>query len=243
MFSMKRNQIIVMALVVMIAVAGYLNVMDSKKTAAVDKEVVSYQELPDGTLIADDQLLEVNAPSVDEEIGIAMAEGEAAAEPLEAVDAAEADKALELGEDMANTEEEADEPGQAIFVNSSATAPFEKEFFVSAKLEREQTRAKEKDILTEMIGNENLGKDDISQCASALLDIQKRIEKETAAEAMIEAKGFKESYVRIDDDTVDVVVSKEALTEAEIAQIEDIVTRKTGFAADKVKISTLKPAS
>ena len=57
---------------------------------------------------------------------------------------------------------------------------------------------------------------------------------------MIEAKGFNEVYVRIDDDTVDVVVNKESLSEAEIAQIEDIVKRKTGVSADKIRISPIK---
>ena len=57
---------------------------------------------------------------------------------------------------------------------------------------------------------------------------------------MIESKGFKEAYVRIDDETVDVVVDKEELTDAEVAQIEDIVKRKTGFEADKIRISPLK---
>ena len=46
--------------------------------------------------------------------------------------------------------------------------------------------------------------------------------------------------VRIDDETVDVVVDKEELTDAEVAQIEDIVKRKTGFEADKIRISPLK---
>ena len=57
---------------------------------------------------------------------------------------------------------------------------------------------------------------------------------------MIEAKGFNEVYVRIDDDTVDVVVDKAELTDAEIAQIEDIVKRKTGVSADKIRITPLK---
>jgi stage III sporulation protein AH len=73
-----------------------------------------------------------------------------------------------------------------------------------------------------------------------MLAIQQRIEKETAAEAMLEAKGFKEAYVRIDDDTVDVVVDKAELTNAEVAQIEDIIKRKTGVSTDKIRISPLK---
>ena len=57
---------------------------------------------------------------------------------------------------------------------------------------------------------------------------------------MIESKGFSEAYVRIDDDTVDVVVNKSELSDAELAQIMDIVTRKTGMKESQVRISPLK---
>lgn len=91
-----------------------------------------------------------------------------------------------------------------------------------------------------MINNKNLNDSKRSECADQKIEIQKRIEKETAAESMIESKGFSEVYVRIDDETVDVVVNKEALSQAEIAQIEDIVKRKTGMSASKIRISTMK---
>ena len=94
-----------------------------------------------------------------------------------------------------------------------------------------------------MINNDNIDSEQKAACATSMLDIQKRIEKETAAEAMIKSKGFSQAYVRIDDATVDVVVDKQTLTDAEIAQIEDIVKRKTGFEADKIRINPLKPVS
>ncbi len=98
-------------------------------------------------------------------------------------------------------------------------------------------------MLTEMMNNESVDEQQKAACADNMLELQKRIEKETAAEAMIESKGFKEAYVRIDDETVDVVVDKEELTDAEVAQIEDIVKRKTGFEADKIRISPLKKSN
>ena len=91
-----------------------------------------------------------------------------------------------------------------------------------------------------MLNNEKLDTEKKNEVTTAMLQIQQRIEKETAAESMIEAKGFKEVYVRIDDDTVDVVVDKAELTDAEVAQIEDIVKRKTGVSADKIRITPLK---
>ncbi len=136
----------------------------------------------------------------------------------------------------ASNEGTEDEAGKAVFVNNSNDTSY----FVQAKLEREQARAKQKDILTEMINNNNIEQDKKATAADEMLKIQERIEKETAAEAMIEAKGFKEVYVRIDDETVDVVVNKTELSEAEIAQIEDIIKRKTGATVDKIRISPIK---
>jgi stage III sporulation protein AH len=91
-----------------------------------------------------------------------------------------------------------------------------------------------------MINSSTLERDKRNEFADAMLDIQKRIEKESAAETMIESKGFGNAFVRIDENTVDVVVSKQTLTDQEIAQIMDIVKRKTGVSADKIRISTLR---
>jgi len=248
MFMVKRNQIIITALVVMIAVAGYLNYIDSNPTTP--SEVVINDEGDLNSFVSDNY--------VDDEIKIASDEEQDNNSNLEAAqvqenaqadaDSNNANAATDLnnanaatdsksGETAADSKKPAtDEAGTAVFVNTSNDSSY----FIQAKLDREQSRSKQKDILTEMINNSNIDKDKKSECANAMLEIQQRIEKETAAEAMIESKGFKEVYVRIDDETVDVVVDKESLTDAEIAQIEDIVKRKTGVTADKIRINPIK---
>ena len=128
--------------------------------------------------------------------------------------------------------------GAAVFV--SANTSDSASYFAEAKLDREQSRAKQKDILNEMLDNKNISQEQKEKCTESMMELQQRIEKETAAEAMIESKGFKEAYVRMDDDTVDVVVDKDTLTDAEVAQIEDIVKRKTGMDASKIRINTLQ---
>lgn len=126
--------------------------------------------------------------------------------------------------------------GDAAFVSSNSNGSF----FIQAKLEREQARAKQKDVLVEVINNDNIKDEEKKEASDKILQIQDKIEKETSAEAMIEAKGFKEVYVRIDEETVDVIVSKENLSETELAQIEDIVKRKTGYDANQIRISAYK---
>jgi stage III sporulation protein AH len=211
--KMKRNQIIITALVVMVAVAGYLNYADSakNKTAAAQMALDDSGNLL-GPLGLDDDTIWADTPN-----DPTAMQGDA------------------LVATSANGESSDNNMGEAVFVSTQ-----ENPFFMQAKLEREQARAKQKEILMGMINDDKLDEDKRSASADAMLEIQKRIEKETATEAMIEAKGFKEVYVRIDDNTVDVVVNKDALSDAEIAQIEDIVKRKTGMTPEQIRISAMK---
>ena len=207
MFALKRNQIIITALVVMVGAAGYLNHVGNNTE-------------PTEVVLTDDGDITGLVPDYD----------------LYGEEVVHNEENVNEESVTASTENTDDEAGKAVFVNNSSDTSY----FVQAKLEREQARAKQKDILTEMINNSNIDQDKKANAADEMLKIQERIEKETAAEAMIEAKGFDEVYVRIDDDTVDVVVNKSELSESEIAQIEDIVKRKTGVTVDKIRISPIK---
>ena len=56
---------------------------------------------------------------------------------------------------------------------------------------------------------------------------------------MLEAKGFENVIVNLTGETADVVVPDADLEDAKRAQIEDIVKRKTGIAAENVIITPL----
>jgi stage III sporulation protein AH len=200
MFVIKRNQVVVTALAVMIAAAGYLNFQESRGSAG---EQTALQLTEEGDVTA---LVDYAALPDDMET-----------DPI-------------TGETAGD--------GAAVFV--SANTADSASYFAEAKLDREQSRAKQKDILNDMLENRNISQEQKDKCTESMMELQQRIEKETAAEAMIESKGFREAYVRMDDDTVDVVVDKDKLTDAEVAQIEDIVKRKTGMETSKIRISTLQ---
>ena len=211
MFKVKRNQVVVTALAVMIAAAGYLNFQESKLSEGTQ---TALQLTEEGDMTA---LLDADYSALPDDL-----------EAEEALDPITAEVSTTTGD------------GAAVYASAGSTTDDLAGYFAESKLEREQSRAKQKDLLTEMLDNQNITAAQKEKCSESMLQIQERIEKETAAESMIESKGFSHAYVRIDDDTVDVVVSKENLTEAEVAQIEDIVTRKTGYQADQIRISTWK---
>ena len=212
MFAVKKNQVIITALVAMIAAAGYLNYIDSAPQKANE---VMLTDNSDIALVGDSN----NVAVTDDNPEIAVAESTTLGNTSSG-------KSEEKTTNDNKAEADSD-AGAAVFVNSSTDTSY----FVQAKLDREQSRAKQKDMLNEMLNNEKATSEQKNEATTAMLQIQQRIEKENAAEDMLKAKGFSEVYVRIDDDTVDVVVDKEKLTDAEIAQIEDTIKRKTGLPA------------
>lgn len=114
------------------------------------------------------------------------------------------------------------------------------DYFASAKLTREQTRAKNKETLMNIVNNKSIASADKKPAIKQVANITKNSEKENAAELMLQAKGFQNAIVSINDGNADVVVDSNGLTEQQIAQIEDIVRRKTGIEAGKIVITPVK---
>lgn len=235
MHNVKKNQIVVVLLVVMIVVAGYLNYRtgDEMPQAYNDEDVTA-----EGVLLPEEmeESGDTNGFASIEEITESVEEGEMAeiGETAEIGDAASAQTQAQLN---LEEETEARQPGEAIMVESDAVVP---EYFAQAKVERENARAKSQDILYELMAKEDTPEEEKSQAAQKILELQKRIENEAAAEAMIKAKGFDEVYVRIYDECVDVIVDRQEISQQEAAQIQDILTRITGLGADKIRVSLLK---
>lgn len=142
---------------------------------------------------------------------------------------------LEEEADDSKTENnsEKENVGEAVLTSTNSS-----DLLYSAKLAREQTRAENKEMLTEIINNANATEEQKNAAIDSIMQIADYAEKENAAETLLSAKGFKDSVVSMEADNVDVVVSQNALTDQEITQIEDIVKRKTGVSMDKIVIST-----
>lgn len=187
----KKNQIMISALAVMIAVAGYLNYS--------------------GRLFGDDA---------------AKADNELANQEL-------LDISLEETAEIDSLDNEVDEtPGEAVLTSGS-------KIVAEAKVAREQVRAENKEVLQGIIDNKNLSEDQKSEAVAEMIEMTKIAELETSVETMLLSKGFSESVVTITETGVDVVVNGAELTDAQRAQIEDIVTRKTGVEAKNIVITPM----
>lgn len=234
----KKNQVIITALAIMIAVAGYLNFTSDKQVlntsvesmesegASGNSDDATVSAAVQDTIDGQESALE-DTGEVDEMTGTDV---------VEMVDGETADE--ENGEEFADASlDENGEPinaekvGETVLTNASISLS-------QAKLNREQTRSKAKEMLLEIINNESLSEDAKKDAINKMLSMTERMEKETAAETQLIAKGFADSIVSISDDSVDVTLSISDLTDTQRTQIEDIIMRKTGCELSQVVITT-----
>ena len=242
----KKNQIMITALAIMIAVAGYLNFAGSRITeeeimTAGSDTVVAGEQVVTGTdedvaalfEISDEDIEQADTSeiqSLDSEVVISQdnyldeSMDEIMAENMSG------EVAQNIGSELSGDET----PGEAVFTSASSL-----DTLSGARLMKEQTRARNKETLLEIINNVNISEEQKQAAVDDMIAITDVAEKETAAEILLESKGFDDVVVSITDDTVDVVVNAQELTEAQRAQIEDIILRKTGVSPEAIVISTL----
>ena len=258
---LKKNQLMITALAIMIAIAGYLQyaegTMDDKAgdgVKAVDSGKVitenyvsgktnqtgQMSDSLDGILeLSEEDLLTIRGEnamdllSLDSEVDVVMEDYLEDGMDLTVARTDGAGSELDANEAVSATPAEGEIPGEAVFTSAGAA------ILSDARLLKEQTRAKNKATLLEIIGNEWLSEEQKQQAVNSMVEMTQIAEKEAAAEILLEAKGFTDVVVSITGKTVDVVVNALSLTDVQRAQIEDVIMRKTGASPEDIIISTV----
>lgn len=213
----KKNQIIITSLAILIAVAGYLNYSE--------RSVLNQTKVPEEKAEVVNDVIESNETASSEE-HILSSDGE------EDSQTGEADNSEEISEAVNEETTVASEPGEAVLTNVGT-------FSANAKLQREQLRAKNKELLLEMINNQNLSESQKADVTQEMIHMTQIAELENEVETLLEAKGFTGAVVSINEGSVDVVVSMIDVTDKERAQIEDVVKRKTNVEVSDIIITPI----
>lgn len=196
---LKKNQIIITTLALMIAIAGYLNysgkLFGSSDTGS--KEAA--------TDMVNQELLDISEEDI-----------------------AGTEDILSMDSEVEGT------PGESVLTNGSADNTI-----AQAKVTREQVRAQNKETLQALIDDVSLGEEEKSNAVAQMVRITELAEQELAIETLMSAKGFSESVVSLTEDTADIVVNAAELTDANRAQIEDIVSRKTNIEPENIVITPI----
>lgn len=247
----RRNQVIITALAVMIAAAGYLNYAGKQELAAGSEVFeAGMLEISDEDILAENQassnygetLYEIGSldqdVSDDGTIEEAMMENEGdpfAAGTGEEGMAAAGDQVYAEAPEQGAQESGLENPGEAVLTSGMSVT----DYIANVQLNREQIRAKNKDALMNLINSTGIEEAAKQQAIQEMIDLTAIAERENAAETLLMAKGFADPVVSVSSGQVDVVINAPSITDQQRAQIEDIVKRKTEVTADQIVISLM----
>ena len=199
----RKNQIVVAALALLIAGAGYLNYTYEND----EKEIATMATKNEKQ---DEKKTKETASLTEEEI---------------------------LTDTEASSSDMGDEQAGETVLTDSKNVQVSKA--ASLKMDREQTRAAAKSTLMEVVNNSALTDVEKQAAVEELAVMTELAQKEAACELMLSSKGFDEAVVSIAADGADVILNATEVTDAQRAQVEDIINRKAGIAADHIVISTM----
>ncbi len=256
----KKNQIIITALALMIAAAGYLSYTHSSisdegltQTSAElteeDYDIVYDETLTDAEIFTETEA-DPAADDADEKSDEKKDnKKDAAGKNTEDPDAAKKDQTNETadgknaaatdGEAVASSDSQDTEiknPGETVLTSTNVSNI---DFAVEAKLNREQVRSQNKEDLMEVINSTALSDQEKQNAVDKMVTLTDIAQRESDAEMLLEAKGFTDVVVSITDDAADVVLNMGDVTDAKRAQIEDIVKRKTKVSAEHIVITPI----
>lgn len=201
MMVLKRKQVVVLSLILMIIVAGVLQYSYNKSSTSVN-------EWDD---ISVDNSYEDIAIKETEEDDVRLGE------------AVYVDRELMDEDTFVKKDDEEEDEGSEKALEASQEA---NDFFAQAKINREVNRSRDQDVLKE-ITQDTASSEDLKKSAQELMmQIIENSEKEMRIETLIKEKGFKDVVVLFGSDgSVDVVVKTPSLTSVQVAQIADITSR------------------
>ncbi|MDD6101982.1 MAG: SpoIIIAH-like family protein [Clostridiales bacterium] len=213
----KKNQVIIAALAVMIIIAGYLNLtgMNDKKSAENGKTIT------DTSGKNEKNNDKTNKTSSD---GYDITDGDIVPP--------------ETGEDEKVSSNDLDVTDNKVGDTIMAENFTNGHFMGNSKLDREQVRAANKETLQNIVSDKSLTDEAKKSAVDNLVSLTKEAGIEDELETLLEAKGY-ETVCYYGEKGIDVVVNKSSLSQTDVAKIEDVVTRKTDIGVKDIVITNV----
>lgn len=116
------------------------------------------------------------------------------------------------------------------------TAAGSGDYFVEARLEKENARSQALEILNQTAANESFDEETRQKAQAQILGMASNVEKEAVIENIAKAKGYPDISVYIDGEEVSIVVKKDNFSDSDVAKIKDIATEQLGISGKNIKI-------
>lgn len=234
MKNLKKSEIVVYVVALMLVTAGYFNYTANGSENLIETYSEDVQKLGDtaNASVGDAVLVSNNeADSSNSNEQVAIVDNN---DILENVALVENNDSLETESKEVSVQEnkEEEDPKQSIKTNASTT-----NYFASSKLERETMYANMLSSYQNILNNNNVSETQKSIASKEITKINNTKNSIMICENLIMTKGFDNCVILINENSVNVVVSvKDGLSTEKVAQIQNIISREIGTEIENIHI-------
>lgn len=209
---LKRNQIVVAVIALMLVTAGYLNFANqNKESNLIPTSSAADSELMAG--IGDAQLVSANEATENKQTQ---------------------NETVENTENVATTSSTQENTDSNTTKNTSAQ---EDSYFAQSRLDRDKMYSQMLDNYQKILETNNLSSEEKKTAQEEIKRINNEKNAIMIAENLIKTKGFQGIVIFVNNGNVTGVVQKDKLDEKDIAQIQNIITRELNVKTNKINIS------
>lgn len=251
-----KNQIIIYVIAFMLVTAGYLNYSEKKvlEVSSEDNQNRTDENIGDAKLVNSDDTSKNNTMLEKEDEKNEQSEKENKEEEKnneaktnsneEQTKTNENDKSNTSKNKEANVTEKKDkneENNEDTVTTSSkeeSTSKTNSEYFTSSKLERENMYSQMLENYQKMLNNSNISEEQKSIASQEIKSINNIKNSIMICENLITTKGFEKVVIFVNGESINVVVKSEKLSQEQVAQIQNIVTREMNTKPENIHIMT-----
>ena len=220
---MKKNQVVILALALMLMTAGYLNYTNNH-----ENENLLLAGLGDAQLVsANANNVDANAPITNEVVELNS----------EATDSNEQTQ-IESNENNNQVDESQENANQANTTQETSTQTSNDDYFTRSKLERETMYSQMLETYTGILENEKISSEQKDIAENEIKNINDTKNAIMVVENLFETKGFENAIVLVNSPSVNVVIKAKELSTEQVAQIQNIVQRELKTEIENIHITT-----
>lgn len=212
---LKRNQVIIYVIAVMLMVAGYLNYTTRTADEAIQvsselNKTDEYANIGDARLVSSDAL-EENTNTIN-------------------------DTENHARENKTNITNSTNETSSNI--ETQQTNITSDDYFVKSKLERDTMYSQMLETYENVLNSSNSLETQKQSATEEITKINNTKNSIMICENLLKTKGFENSVIFVNEESISVIIGVQELKEDEIAQIQNIISREMKADIENIHIST-----
>lgn len=204
---LKKNQVIISVIAIMLIAAGYMNYTANNKqtlqTAAL-KDSEKYGDLGDATLVSTNAVFE---------------------------------NVEETGALVENTPENIETVTENTVSETSVPAVSDNQYFAESKLEREKMYSQMLESYQKIINNSQISDKQKAISQNEIKKINDTKNAIMISENLLKNKGFEDLIIFVNGDSISIVIKAKELTQEQIAQVQNIIVRELKADIENIHIS------